>query len=58
MFQRGNVLYVTHAVGATPFDSDASQAKDFDPNGWELALVSTPTNNLTSSQERQLVMFL
>ncbi|KAL2558948.1 putative clathrin assembly protein [Forsythia ovata] len=40
--------------GATPFDSDASQAKDFDPTGWELALVSTPSNNLSSSQERQL----
>ncbi|KAI3453144.1 hypothetical protein Pfo_009807 [Paulownia fortunei] len=40
--------------GTTPFDSDASQAKDFDPTGWELALVTTPSTNLSSVQERQL----
>ncbi|KAL0372727.1 UNVERIFIED_CONTAM: putative clathrin assembly protein [Sesamum calycinum] len=40
--------------GTTPFDSDASQVKDFDPTGWELALVTTPSTNLSSVQERQL----
>ncbi|KAL0326879.1 UNVERIFIED_CONTAM: putative clathrin assembly protein [Sesamum angustifolium] len=40
--------------GATPFDSDAPQVKDFDPTGWELALVITPSTNLSSVQERQL----
>ncbi|PIN21748.1 Clathrin assembly protein AP180 [Handroanthus impetiginosus] len=40
--------------GATPFDSNASQAKDFDPTGWELALATTPSANLSSTQERQL----
>ncbi|KAH6805554.1 ENTH/ANTH/VHS superfamily protein [Perilla frutescens var. frutescens] len=40
--------------GTTPFDSDASQAKSYDPNGWELALVTTPSTNLSSVPERQL----
>ncbi|KAL0408980.1 UNVERIFIED_CONTAM: putative clathrin assembly protein [Sesamum radiatum] len=40
--------------GTTPFDSDAPQVKDFDPTGWELALVTTPSTNLSSVQERQL----
>lgn len=35
--------------------SDAPQAKDFDPTGWELALVAAPSANLSSVQERQLV---
>ncbi|KAK4484156.1 hypothetical protein RD792_011376 [Penstemon davidsonii] len=39
---------------STPFDSNAFQAKDFDPTGWELALVTTPSTNLSSTQERQL----
>ncbi|KAL8549653.1 hypothetical protein ACS0TY_008484 [Phlomoides rotata] len=40
--------------GNTPFDSGASQANNFDPTGWELALVTTPSTNLSSVQERQL----
>ncbi|KAL1556554.1 putative clathrin assembly protein [Salvia divinorum] len=40
--------------GTTLFDSDASQSKSFDPSGWELALVTTPSTNLSSVQERQL----
>ncbi|KAK6134184.1 hypothetical protein DH2020_032074 [Rehmannia glutinosa] len=40
--------------GTTPFDPAASQGKDFDPSGWELALVTTPSTNLSSVQERQL----
>ncbi|KAK4430320.1 putative clathrin assembly protein [Sesamum alatum] len=38
----------------TPFDSNVSQPKDFDQTGWELALVTTPTVNLSSVQQRQL----
>ncbi|GER48775.1 ENTH/ANTH/VHS superfamily protein [Striga asiatica] len=30
-------------------DSNAPQAKDFDPTGWELALVTTPSSNSSSS---------
>lgn len=40
--------------GSTPFDSNAGPAKDFDPTGWELALVTTPSSNLSTVQERQL----
>ncbi|KAI9082099.1 hypothetical protein K1719_035839 [Acacia pycnantha] len=36
------------------FESSTSQAKDFDPTGWELALVSTPSSNISSVNERQL----
>jgi hypothetical protein len=43
-------------AGAAPtFNSNASQAKDFDANGWELALVTTPSENISSVNERQLV---
>lgn len=31
------------------------QSKDFDPTGWELALVTTPSTNISSIQDRQLV---
>lgn len=41
-------------TGTTPFDSSPAPIKDFDPTGWELALVTTPSSNLSSSQERQL----
>ncbi|KAJ1425384.1 Phosphoinositide-binding clathrin adaptor, domain 2 [Sesbania bispinosa] len=40
------------------FDSSAAQAKDFDPTGWELALVSTPSTNISSVNERQLVGYI
>lgn len=30
------------------------QAKDFDPSGWELALVTTPSSNISSANDRQL----
>lgn len=33
------------------------QVKDLDPTGWELALVSTPSTDISSFQERQLVPF-
>ncbi|XP_010654389.1 putative clathrin assembly protein At2g01600 isoform X1 [Vitis vinifera] len=42
------------AAAAPTFDSGAFQAKDFDPTGWELALVTTPSSNISSANERQL----
>ncbi|KAL8224407.1 hypothetical protein R6Q57_019882 [Mikania cordata] len=46
------------ALAIVPSDSTTSgsgfQAKDFYPTGWELALVSTPSTNISSVQERQL----
>ncbi|KAL9166635.1 hypothetical protein ABFS82_05G042900 [Erythranthe guttata] len=38
----------------TPFDFDAYETKKFEPSGWELALASTPSTNLSTVQERQL----
>ncbi|KAL9352622.1 hypothetical protein Peur_055302 [Populus x canadensis] len=39
---------------APTFNSAAGQAKDFDPAGWELALVTTPSSNISATNERQL----
>ncbi|QCD83674.1 putative clathrin assembly protein At2g01600 [Vigna unguiculata] len=36
------------------FNSTAAQTKDFDPTGWELALVSTPSTDISAANERQL----
>ncbi|XP_024990238.1 putative clathrin assembly protein At2g01600 isoform X1 [Cynara cardunculus var. scolymus] len=43
-------------VPSDPTTTSASgfQGKDFDPTGWELALVTTPSANISSVQERQL----
>ncbi|KAL8218685.1 hypothetical protein R6Q57_022058 [Mikania cordata] len=46
------------ALAIVPSDSVSSgsafQAKDFDPTGWELALVTTPSTDISSVQDRQL----
>ncbi|GAY58940.1 hypothetical protein CUMW_190730 [Citrus unshiu] len=39
---------------APTFNSGAGLTKDFDPTGWELALVGTPSTNISSANERQL----
>ncbi|KAK9074548.1 hypothetical protein SSX86_007146 [Deinandra increscens subsp. villosa] len=39
---------------ATSNGSTGVQAKDLDLTGWELALVTTPSNDISSFQERQL----
>lgn len=44
-----------HVGTASAFNSSAGQTKDFDPTGWELALVSTPRTDISSANERQLV---
>ncbi|KDP38084.1 hypothetical protein JCGZ_04727 [Jatropha curcas] len=44
----------TEQNAAPTFNSGAGQAKDFDPTGWELALVTTPSTNISSVNERQL----
>lgn len=48
------IIFVSLGTTST-FDSSASQARDFDPTGWELALVTTPGSNLSATTERQLV---
>ncbi|KAM7270831.1 hypothetical protein ACFE04_030045 [Oxalis oulophora] len=41
--------------GAAPtFNAGAAQSMDFDPSGWELALVTTPSTNISSATDRQL----
>ncbi|GFY96395.1 ENTH/ANTH/VHS superfamily protein [Actinidia rufa] len=47
-------LAIVPSGTAASLDTGALQAKDFDPTGWELALVSTPSSNLSSVNERQL----
>ncbi|XVF43597.1 hypothetical protein PTKIN_Ptkin02bG0052400 [Pterospermum kingtungense] len=39
---------------APTFNSSAGQTKDFDPTGWELALVTTPSTDISAVNERQL----
>lgn len=39
---------------ASTSDSRAGQTKDFDPTGWELALVTTPSTDISAVNERQL----
>lgn len=41
--------------GTASYNSGSVQAKDLDPSGWELALVTTPSSNVSSVNERQLV---
>ncbi|OIW15266.1 hypothetical protein TanjilG_16516 [Lupinus angustifolius] len=42
-------------TGATSaFNPIAAQTKDFDPTGWELALVTAPSTDISSVNERQL----
>ncbi|KAK9063677.1 hypothetical protein SSX86_017548 [Deinandra increscens subsp. villosa] len=46
------------ALAIVPSDTTSSgsgfQAKSFDPTGWELALVTTPSADISSVQDRQL----
>ncbi|CAA3026939.1 clathrin assembly At2g01600 [Olea europaea subsp. europaea] len=49
-----NAMALAIVPSGTTHGSDAFQAPDFDPTGWEVALVSTPSSNLSSFQERQL----
>ncbi|KAG4153488.1 hypothetical protein ERO13_D04G186800v2 [Gossypium hirsutum] len=39
---------------APTYSSGAGQPKDFDPTGWELALVTTPSTDISAAAERQL----
>lgn len=54
-YSHSMVLLLIIAGTAPTFDSNVIQAKDFDPTGWELALVTTPSSNISSVNERQLV---
>lgn len=47
-------LAIVPSGTSSPFDMETAGPKDFDPTGWELALVTAPSNNLSTVQERQL----
>ncbi|GAB2296955.1 hypothetical protein Dimus_031060 [Dionaea muscipula] len=42
------------AAASTSHSSSTTLAKEFDPTGWELALVTTPSSNVSAINERQL----
>lgn len=47
-------LAIVSSDTAPSFDSSAVQAKEYDPTGWELALVGAPSTDISSVNERQL----
>jgi hypothetical protein len=49
-----SALAIIPSESSTPFESSGFQIKDWDANGWELALVTAPSNNISTTQERQL----
>ncbi|KAL9148778.1 hypothetical protein ABFS82_12G065600 [Erythranthe guttata] len=54
VIEERNALALAIVPSGTTTFSDSSQANKFDPTGWELALVTAPSANLSSVQERQL----
>ncbi|XP_076921681.1 putative clathrin assembly protein At2g01600 [Bidens hawaiensis] len=56
----GSAIEESNALALAIVSSDTTssglgfQAKDFDPTGWELALVSTPSTDISSVQDRHL----
>ncbi|XP_010274743.1 PREDICTED: putative clathrin assembly protein At2g01600 [Nelumbo nucifera] len=47
-------LAIVPSTSISSHDNGTVQAKDIDPTGWELALVTTPSSNISSVTERQL----
>ncbi|GMH27437.1 hypothetical protein Nepgr_029280 [Nepenthes gracilis] len=47
-------LSIVPSDTATTSQSGATPVKEFDPSGWELALVTTPSSDISSVNERQL----
>lgn len=66
LFQLCKILYpgslqinvCIFADAAPTFNSSGVESKDFDPTGWELALVSTPSADISAVNDRQLVGLL
>nr|XP_043638270.1 putative clathrin assembly protein At2g01600 [Erigeron canadensis] len=52
--EESNALALAIVPSDTTSSGSAFQAKDFDPSGWELALVTTPSTDISSVQDRQL----
>lgn len=47
-------LAIVPSDSASTSNPDTASANKFDPTGWELALVATPSSNISSVTERQL----
>ncbi|XP_009351512.2 putative clathrin assembly protein At2g01600 [Pyrus x bretschneideri] len=47
-------IITSEADAAPTFNSSAVQTNGFDPTGWELALVTTPSTDISAPNERQL----
>ncbi|XP_074274960.1 putative clathrin assembly protein At2g01600 [Silene latifolia] len=47
-------LAILQSDDASTLNSGTATAKEFDPSGWELALVTTPSSGISSHPERQL----
>ncbi|KAH9619790.1 hypothetical protein KSS87_006630 [Heliosperma pusillum] len=47
-------LAILQSDDPSTLNSGTTTAKEFDPTGWELALVTTPSSDLSSQTERQL----
>lgn len=47
-------LAIVSSDAASTSNSGTASAKEFDPTGWELALVTTPSTDISSHTERQL----
>jgi hypothetical protein len=50
-------FFASSSDGASTTGNTAFQDKGFDPTGWELALVTAPSNTTSSASVGQLVCF-
>jgi hypothetical protein len=57
-FIKRSILFASLSDGASTTSNTAFQDKGFDATGWELALVTAPSNTTSSSSVGQLVCFV
>lgn len=56
-FVKWSIVFASLSDGASTTGNTAFQEKGFDPTGWELALVTAPSNTTSSTSVSQLVCF-
>jgi hypothetical protein len=56
-FVKWSIVFASLSDGASTTGNTAFQDKGFDPTGWELALVTAPSNTTSSTSVGQLVCF-
>ncbi|KAF9625279.1 hypothetical protein IFM89_020865 [Coptis chinensis] len=54
VIEEANALALAIIPSNDSHNSSLDQRKELDPTGWELALVTTPSSNISSTNERQL----